>query len=164
MAEVRWAKPTDAAGVLAVWQEVSRWLQQQGMPLWDPNQFSHEQVSGQIAAGEICVGVDVAQRIVACMQVSTTDPLFWPEMHLEPAWYLHKIAVTRSQRGQNWVDALLAWVEPLATAGAAKYLRLDCEPRPALLALYQGAGFTNYDAGPVERAGYRVQRLQRPIG
>jgi hypothetical protein len=41
------------------------------------------------------------------------------------------------------------------------YLRLDCEPRPKLLALYRNAGFMAVDAAPIRVGRHFVVRHQK---
>lgn len=155
--QARWAVERDAHQVLAIWLEVSDWLKKIGQPLWDPKEFSLDETVSLIRSREICVGM-VEDRVVSCMRVSETDAVFWPEANLEPALYLHKIAVSRSSKSQGLVGSMLEWVAMQVTG--QQYLRLDCEPRHALLHLYHAAGFTNYDPAPVHRGGYLVQRMQ----
>lgn len=158
--QIRWAVDGDAHQILEIWREVSEWLAQIGQPLWEPAQFTLAETRSLISRREVCVGLDQGQ-LKSCMQVSNTDDVFWPEENLDPAFYIHKIAVRRSYRSKGMPKRMLDWVG--AQKADKKYLRLDCDPRPSLLNLYKSLGFANYEPVPVHRGGFLVQRMQRRI-
>jgi hypothetical protein len=56
---------------------------------------------------------------------------------------------------------MLQWAEGEVRATGRLYLRLDCEPRAKLLALYRGAGFTPIDPEPIEVIGHFVVRHEK---
>lgn len=160
--EVRWAVEDDAQPILEVWQEVSEWLIQMGEPLWSPAQFTLAETRTLIKLREVCVGLENDQ-LVSCMRVSSADKVYWPEKQFESALYLHKIAVRRSRKSKGWANRMIDWVDAQAAGAGLNYIRLDCDPRPALLAVYEASGFSKYEPLPVSRGGFMVQRMQRRI-
>ena len=158
----RWAEPGDAAVVTAIWQSTARWLEDKGDLLWLPGEFSEPATLAAITDQQLLVGTD-SQGVCACALVTDTDEVFWPEQPPGAALYVHKIAVAQRMRGQRLAQRLLLHVETLARTRSISLVRLDCEPRKPLLSLYTACGFTRYDAQPVQRGEFRVQRFEKKL-
>jgi GNAT superfamily N-acetyltransferase len=92
-----------------------------------------------------------------------SDPDFWPEDPPGEALYVHRLAVTRRFAKKGYSQAMLRWAEDEARRLGRPYVRLDCEQRPKLIALYRDAGYLRVDEGPVEVHGYWVLRQQRRV-
>jgi hypothetical protein len=58
---------------------------------------------------------------------------------------------------------MLDWAAREVRLQGRFYLRLDCEPREKLLALYRSAGFARIDAKPILVQGHFVVRHEKPI-
>lgn len=115
-----------------------------------------------IARGEIVVGT-VDGQPVACMQLVSADPMFWPEASAGSALYVHKLAVARGHAGTGWPDALLNWAVQQAAPASIPAVRLDCAPRPKLAAVYERCGFSRVDAEPVDCGGFGAWRFERRV-
>jgi GNAT superfamily N-acetyltransferase len=102
-------------------------------------------------------------ELAACMYLHVEDGLFWPEAKPGEAFYIHRLAVARKHAGRGFARAMLDWAESETRARSRNFLRLDCEPRTKLLALYQSAGFTRIDAEPIEVVGHYVIRHEKPV-
>ena len=122
-------------------REAADWLTAAGMPLWGPEETSYEELGNVTKAGELVMG-RVNGEAVTCMYLHNEDRLFWPQVPLGEAFYVHRLAVARKFAGHGLAHAMLAWAEDETRASGRSYLRLDCEPRDKLLALYREAGFT----------------------
>ena len=58
---------------------------------------------------------------------------------------------------------MLAWAENETRASGRSCLRLDCEPRDKLLALYRDAGFTRVDPGTIQVGRHFVVRHEKRV-
>jgi hypothetical protein len=56
---------------------------------------------------------------------------------------------------------MLNWAEEEVRARNRTYLRLDCEPREKLLAIYRDAGFVRIDATPIQVGEHFVVRHEK---
>ena len=142
--------------------ETADWLIAKGEPLWGPNETSSEELVRVAQAGELVIGrVDGA--LATCMYLHAEDRLFWPQAASGEAFYVHRLAVARRFAGRGFAHAMLRWAEDEVRAKGRLYLRLDCEPRMKLLALYQNAGFARIDPRPIQVGQHFVVRHQKCI-
>ena len=146
----------------ALIHEAADWLTAKGEPLWGPNETSYDELVRVTQAGELVIG-RVGNALAACMYLHGEDALFWPEARPDEAFYIHRLAVARKHAGRGFARAMLAWAENETRAKGRVFLRLDCEPRAKLLALYQSAGFTRIDAQPIVVVGHHVVRHEKPV-
>ena len=146
----------------ALIHEAARWLVDKGEPLWGPNELAYDELLRVARAGELVTG-RVSGQLAACMYLHNEDELFWPGKAPGEAFYIHRLAVARAFAGRGFSQAMLAWAAREARRRDRPYLRLDCEPRPKLLALYADAGFVRIDAEPITVIGHRVVRHEKRI-
>ncbi len=142
--------------------EAAQWLAQKGEPLWDQEQTSGDELAQVARAGELIIAKN-AGELSACMYLHNEDPMFWPEAKQGEALYVHRLAVARRFAGLGHALAMLDWAAREAKSTGRTYLRLDCEPRPKLLALYRNAGFVPVDDVPVQVAGHFVVRHEKRV-
>jgi GNAT superfamily N-acetyltransferase len=142
--------------------EAAQWLVQKGEPLWDHEQTSGDELAQVARAGELIIARN-AGELSACMYLHNVDPMFWPEARQGEALYVHRLAVARRFAGLGYARAMLDWAAREAKSTGRCYLRLDCEPRPKLLALYRDAGFVPVDDVPVQVGGHLVVRHQKRV-
>jgi GNAT superfamily N-acetyltransferase len=142
--------------------EAARWLSDRGEPLWGEEETSGEDLVGVARAGELVTGM-IAGTVCACMYLHSDDRVFWPNAREAEALYLHRLAVARRYAGLGYARAMLEWAQREAQRMGRDYLRLDCEPRPKLLALYRNAGFTAVDSAPIQVGRHFVVRHQKPV-
>jgi GNAT superfamily N-acetyltransferase len=140
----------------------ARWLDARGLTLWGPNELSYDDLVAVARAGELVIG-RLDGEAASCMYLHAEDPVFWPEGVTGEAFYIHRLAVKRSFAGRGFAQRMLAWAEAEARTHARTFLRLDCEPRAKLLALYREAGFVPVDPGPVLVTGHWVVRQQKRV-
>jgi GNAT superfamily N-acetyltransferase len=143
-------------------REAADWLTADGMPLWGPEETSYEELRNVTKAGELIMG-RINGEAVTCMYLHNEDRLFWPQVPLGEAFYVHRLAVARKFAGQGLAHAMLAWAEDETRASGRSYLRLDCEPRDKLLALYREAGFTRVDSGTIQVGRHFVVRHEKRV-
>ena len=147
----------------ALIREAARWLVEKGEPLWGEEETSGEELMRVAKSGELVTGT-IEGRVSACMYLHTEDRVFWPNVRGGEALYLHRLAVARRYAGFGYALAMLDWAGEEARRMRRSYLRLDCEPRPKLLALYQGAGFLAVDPSPIRVGRHFVVRHQKFLG
>ena len=146
----------------ALIREAADWLIAAGMPLWGPEETSYDELLAVTRCGELVIG-RVARETAACMYLHNEDRLFWPQTALGEAFYVHRLAVARKFAGLGYAYAMLDWAQAETRAKGRKFLRLDCEPRPKLLALYRDAGFTRIDPGTIQVGRHFVVRHEKPV-
>ena len=160
--QIRWAREADAAAVVAVWSEVSSWLESIAQPLWASGDF--DVASTEAAARNRELVVEVAgSELAACMRLTSSDPTFWPSEAHDSAVYVHKLAVARAYAGEGWTQSMLNWAAEYARLSGAQALRLDCDLRDKLVQLYSRCGFLAFDPEPITCGGYSVLRFERRI-
>jgi len=146
----------------ALIHEAAAWLVAKGEPLWGPNETSYEDLVQVTQSGELVIG-RIGGELVACMYLHNEDKLFWPQDPPREAFYIHRLAVARKYAGRGYADAMLTWAADETRRERRRYLRLDCEPRPKLLAFYSNAGFVRVDEKPIEVIGHYVVRHEKPV-
>jgi GNAT superfamily N-acetyltransferase len=142
--------------------EVAEWLIARGEMLWGEPETSRDAVRAFAEAGELILGY-LDGIPAACMFLHYSDPDFWPEDGPGEALYVHRLAVARRFAKQGFSQAMLGWAEAEARRLGRSYVRLDCEQRPKLIALYRDAGYVRVDEGPVQVHGYWVLRQQKRV-
>jgi len=148
--------------VHALIRETADWLIAKGEPLWGPNETSHDDLCRVAAAGELVIGREGAE-LATCMFLHHEDRLFWPDAAAGEAFYVHRLAVARKFAGRSYSRAMLDWAVAEVSAKGRLYLRLDCEPRPKLLALYKSAGFERIDPQPIQVGQHFVVRHEKEV-
>ncbi len=146
----------------ALIREAADWLTAKGEPLWGPNETSYDELVRVTKAGELVTG-RVAGELAACMYLHIEDTLFWPQVQPGEAFYLHRLAVARKYAGRGFAHRMLDWACRETRSKNRPYLRLDCEPRAKLLALYRDAGFIRIDDTPIQVGEHFVVRHERRI-
>jgi GNAT superfamily N-acetyltransferase len=144
-------------------REAADWLTQAGKTLWGSEETSHDALLQVARAGELVMG-RVEDEAVSCMYLHGEDREFWPHTAPGEAFYVHRLAVARAYAGQGVSRLMLGWAEGEAKRCGRAHLRLDCEPRAKLLALYRDAGFVRIDAEPIQVGRHFVVRHEKRVG
>ncbi len=142
--------------------EAADWLIAAGMALWGPEETSHEELVRVARAGELVMG-RVSGQAATCMYLHDEDRLFWTDTKPGEAFYVHRLAVARKFKGQGFSRAMLDWGEAETRRQKRQFLRLDCEPRPKLLAIYHAAGFRRVDPGTIQVGRHFVVRHEKRV-
>ncbi|HEX5280640.1 MAG TPA: GNAT family N-acetyltransferase [Micropepsaceae bacterium] len=146
--------------VYALIRDIAQWLIDRGDALWGEEEISHDELTRVARGGELITG-RVAGALAACMYLHDEDRVFWPETRAGEALYVHRLGVARRFAGAGYSQAMLDWALHEARRMGRDFVRLDCEPRPKLVALYRDAGFTPVDPGPVQVGRHWVLRQQK---
>lgn len=143
-------------------REAADWLTSAGMTLWGPEEVSFEALARVARDGELVIG-RVRGEAAACMYLHKEDRLFWPEARAGEAFYIHRLAVARKFKGLGFSREMLDFAAEQARSAGCTHLRLDCEPREKLLALYRGAGFARIDLEPIQVGQHFVVRHEKRV-
>ena len=143
-------------------RDIAHWLIDRGDALWGDEEISLDELVSVARAGELVTG-RAAGTLAACMYLHHEDRVFWPEARPGEALYVHRLGVARQFAGAGFSHAMLDWAVREARRMDRSFVRLDCEPRPKLLALYRDAGFAPVDPGPVQVGRHRVVRQQKAV-
>jgi len=152
----------DVAETDVLIRETAEWLIRKGEPLWGPNETSREELRRVASLGELVVG-RVNGELASCMFLHDEDRMFWPHLVPGEAFYIHRLAVARPFAGRGYAHAMLEWGANEARAKGRPFLRLDCEPRAKLLALYREAGYRPVDPAPIQVGEHFVVRHERRV-
>jgi GNAT superfamily N-acetyltransferase len=152
----------DIAEADLIINEAAQWLTRAGMALWGPEEISFEALLRVARAGELVMG-RVSGEAAACMYLHAQDTQFWPKARAGEAFYIHRLAVARKFKGRGFSQAMLDFAVGEARAAGRAHLRLDCEPREKLLALYRDAGFGRIDPEPILVGRHFVVRHEKRV-
>jgi GNAT superfamily N-acetyltransferase len=152
----------DVAEADVLIREAAAWLIRKGEPLWGPNETSLDELQRVTRSGELVTG-RVDGELASCMYLHDEDRVFWPHVVPGEAFYVHRLAVARRFSGRGYAHAMLEWCANEARAKGRPFLRLDCEPRAKLLALYRDAGYRPVDPAPIQVGEHYVVRHERRL-
>ncbi len=154
---IRPATPEDAEVVVEILHEAARWLEREGKPMWKVGELDPLSTAVDVGAGFFLLA-ERAGEPAGVMKYQLEDPVFWPEVRLPDAAYVHRLAVRRRYAGTGVSTRLLGWAVERTRALPRNYLRLDCEAsRPRLRAFYESFGFCYHSdkrVGPYHVARY----------
>lgn len=146
----------------AILREVAQWLAERGDALWDASELTADEARLRAANGELVIAFARGEAI-GCLYLQREDPELWADDAPGEALYVHRLAVIRSHAGQGLSRALLDWACNEARTRGARFVRLDTELRPRLMAHYESAGFVRVDAEPLRLREHRVVRFERRV-
>jgi GNAT superfamily N-acetyltransferase len=151
----------DARSVLDVLSEAARYLDSIGQALWRCDELSLESVAKDIDSGLYYLAWMDGES-VGTLKFQLEDPVFWPDIPPGSSAYVHRIAVRRRVAGMGISSQMLTWAKQRTKEAGRTALRLDCELRPKLCAIYERNGFVKHSerqVGPyyVARYEYKVE-------
>lgn len=130
----------DAETLLAIHEDVARWLWDQGIRQWEPGRFPRAALDEWIARGEAYL-TRVDGEPAGMIVLQEADEFMWPGAPPD-ALYVHGVRVLRAFAGQEVGRAMLRWAEQEALARGKMYLRLDVMANNRRIrAYYESAGF-----------------------
>jgi GNAT superfamily N-acetyltransferase len=156
--KVRSAQPSEAAEVAAILREAAVWLEQRGMPLWQPSAFEPDRLAPDIASGHYMLAWWHGSP-VGVFKYQREDPEIWPDAVPAEAAYIHRVAICRRYAGSGLAAVLLHAAAARAQQERCRYLRLDCDAtRPRLRAVYERCGFSYHSDHAL--GAYHLARYQ----
>lgn len=162
---IRRAHEQDQRDVEDVLDEVVRWLEDKGEPLWGEEEINSERIEQEIREGSYYVAQD-GGRTVAVFKFELADPEFWPDVPPGQSTFIHRLAVRRSHSGGVVSTAILRWSLARTVALGRRFLRLDClSSRPKLRAIYENFGFrwhSDRQVGPWHVSRFEIEIEQPP--
>ncbi|HEX4213841.1 MAG TPA: GNAT family N-acetyltransferase [Candidatus Dormibacteraeota bacterium] len=150
------ARMEDLDRILAILGEAAGWLRARGLDQW-PLEMPGRIVLPGLTAGNCHLAWDDGVA-VGTLTLQDADETFWGERPPD-AFYLHRLAVSRSHRGLG--RELLEWAEAATRSAGRSFLRLDCmSDNPGLRAFYERAGYLH--RGDVD--GWGTSLYEREVG
>lgn len=153
------AQPSEAVEVVALLVEAARWLQSRGIAQWgwmlEPEQ--QRALAAEVAAGATYLAWREGRPVGTVrllLEPGEWDHGLWGAAAAEPAAYVHRLAVARSEAGRGLGAALLAWAEAEARRQGKGYLRLDCLGANGPLNAYYRRWFTYVGQAEVARGSF----------
>lgn len=169
VADVVPATPAHAPGIVALRDELARWMQARGIDQWREGEFTPAQVEQEIAAGQWWVVEPESGpgEVLGSVRVIWEDVEIWGEQP-EPAGYIHGVAVDRSLNGTGTGTRLLRAAEQVIADSGRSISRLDCDDaNPVLKRFYTGLGYSPRGTATFHVPGpdfwVTVQRMERPL-
>jgi protein-tyrosine phosphatase len=114
----------DVEGLVALRDDLARWLLGRGVDQWRPGEVRRDWIEHEVAQGFVHV-VRRRDQLVATVTVTWEDPIVWSDQ-IESAGYLHRLMVDRRWAGHRVGAVLLAWAEAHIRASGRTIGRLDC--------------------------------------
>ncbi|WP_188999302.1 GNAT family N-acetyltransferase [Deinococcus roseus] len=142
--------------------DVVLWLQNQGTPLWSPEQITPEALLKLYRLDEFYLAF-LKNQPVAGMVLQEKDFL-WDGVADGEALYLHKLAVSRTRAGQRLGRDMIDFARQEAARRKKPLLRLDTSAKhPKLCKYYEDYGFEFVGYRHLEDYGFHVNFYQMPI-
>lgn len=150
------AENNEAGTVSDILCEAARFLDSIGQTLWRCDELSTDSVVKDIDSGLFFLAW-MDGEYVGTLKFQLEDPLFWPDIPWGSSAFIHRVAVRRKVAGMGVASQMLDWAKLRTKAIGRSLLRLDCELRPKLCAVYERNGFIKHSecqVGPYYVARY----------
>jgi len=162
---VRLAEDDDLPSLIALRTEAEAWLRAKGIQQWTDDYFDYARdvLADSVRRGAAWV-VESDGQVVATVTLNGPDMDFWsPEDVTEPALYLGKMIVARSQAGRDLGGTIMNWASLEAASHGQRWLRIDVRrDNTALHHYYLARGFEHIrTVRPAQRrteSGWLAQR------
>lgn len=134
------AESEDVGALVALRDNIARWLLQRGIQQWLPGEFSTGRMQTWVHRGDVFVRRRDG-RIVAAVAVLDEDPEIWDDDD-DGAAYIHLLMVDREHAGVGLGDAALSFAEEQVRDRGGCVARLDAVASNAVLCRwYQARGY-----------------------
>lgn len=149
--------------------DAAAWLAPLGTDQWSAP-FPEEHIAASVLAGEVFLFRESESGEAAATVTldHVIDPELWdlwsPEERVEPALYVHKLAVDRRYAGNDLGGRILDWAGDRAARQGVRWLRLDAWTTNTRLHRYylrHGFQHVRTTANPDEVSGWLAQRPAR---
>ncbi|MGG4147353.1 GNAT family N-acetyltransferase [Paenibacillus algorifonticola] len=147
---IKRAEPENLEAMLRLYKEAARWIYEtKGLRQWSEDSFTMEYLEKFIREKEVFVAY-LQGGLAGCFSVEWDDEPIWGAQFHTDAGYVHRLAVSRSFKGQGIGGQVLAWSEAYIRERGKTWMRLDCmAENPSLNAFYVSQGLSlcgRYDA------------------
>lgn len=138
---VELARSSDATALVALRDDIARWLTDRGVRQWNPGEFPLDWMRSWIRGGRVHVAREPG-GIVAAVAVLWEDAEIWGPDPTGAAGYIHLLMVERHRAGQGLGDVMLAHAEGQIARGGRPRARLDAvATNQALRDWYRDRGY-----------------------
>lgn len=116
------SKVKDLELIFSLFRHAVDYQTAKGYNLWP--EFSRELIETEIAERRHWKIMD-GDAIACVFSVLYNDPVIWKEKDLEPAVYLHRIAVNPLYKGKGMMKRIRQWAITHASENKKRYVRMD---------------------------------------
>jgi GNAT superfamily N-acetyltransferase len=116
------SEPADMDLIFSLFDAAIAYQEKKGYDLWP--QFGREMIATEIVEGRHWKIMD-GEAIACVFSVLYNDPVIWMERDLEPAVYLHRIAVNPICKGKGMMTHIRQWAIQHARENNKHYVRMD---------------------------------------
>ncbi|MDQ0087710.1 ribosomal protein S18 acetylase RimI-like enzyme [Paenibacillus anaericanus] len=139
--EICLAEPKDSEIIRQMLINAALWMNSIGVPQWNPDQFTEEEVASYFATRELYL-LFSGDEPVGFFTLQDRDPDYWGSLHVEGYSYLHRLTVNSNFRGQGLGNEMIHWAVKRSRELNRLGLRLDCWAKNEKVNLmYQALGF-----------------------
>lgn len=162
--EIELARSSDATALVALRDDIARWLASRGVDQWNPGEFSVDRMVSWIRGGRVHVARQPG-RIAAAVSVLWEDPHVWGPDPSPTAGYIHLLMVDRHLAGRGWGDVMLVHAENQIARRGRPLARLDAvATNPVLLDWYRQRGYRDVGARTFEdRDWHDAILMEKPL-
>ncbi|MEO6305333.1 MAG: GNAT family N-acetyltransferase [Bacteroidia bacterium] len=112
----------DMDTIFSFFDHAIKYQKRNGYDLWP--QFSRELIENEIKENRNWKIMD-GTNVVCVFSIMYNDPVIWKERDIEPAVYLHRIAVNPLFKGKGMMNIIKQWALKHARENKKHYLRMD---------------------------------------
>ena len=129
----------DIPEIFRFYKAATEYMKSKSVVLWP--EFERAMVEQEIAESNQWKMV-IDGKIACIWATAYADPQIWEERDIDPAVYIHRIAVNPDIRGRKLVRKIVGWAIDHAKEKNLEYVRLDTVGENlSLIKLYTEAGF-----------------------
>lgn len=152
---IRRADPSDAATVMRLLDDATRWLAERGTEQWQRMEHRRIGVDRDTVWRTLFVVEDEGATVGTITVDKLADTDFWTHSDLvRSALYVHRMAVARNRSGEGIGSAMLNWACSRALQQGRTTLRLDAwRDNYDLHKYYEKQGFVHLRTEPVPGRG-----------
>lgn len=162
--EVELARLSEAPALVALRDDIARWLTDRGITQWNPGEFSVDWLRAWIRDGSVHVAREPA-GIVAAVAVRWEDDEIWEPDPVGTAGYIHLLMVDRHRAGRGLGDMMLAHAEDRIARDGRRLARLDAvATNRVLLDWYRQRGYRDVGTRTFEDSHWHdTVLLEKPL-
>ena len=159
--EINNALEKDVSDVSAVLTEAAKWLDFIDQSLWQVDELTTDFIENDVRFGLYFIAW-LNQEAVGVFKLQLEDRLIWPDVPQGDSVFIHRMAIKRNVAGKGIADKMINWAKSYAKEIGMAFLRLDCEIRPRLCALYERNGFIKHSERHI--GAHLVARYEINVG
>ena len=139
MIQIQNSTYSDIPEIFRFYKAAKEYMKSKSVVVWP--EFGRAMVEQEIAEGNQWKMI-IDGKMACIWATAYADPKIWEERNIDPAVYIHRIAVNPTVRGRKLVRKIVDWAVDHAKEKNLDYVRLDTVGENfSLIKLYTEAGF-----------------------